>query len=94
MKPFSFGIIQYVGHIQDMHNLIKYLPPPSMKGGEFEQADWNVRDKEWNEDVISVATKYRLPISMNNELEDKHEDYSSTPHEEGCDLWSRALQAQ
>ena len=46
VKPFSFGIIQYVGHIQDMHNLIKYLPPPSRKGGEFEQADWNVRDKE------------------------------------------------
>ena len=52
-----------------------------MKGGYFEQEDWNFRDKELNKDVICIATKYRLLKSMQYELEDKHEDYLSKPHE-------------
>ena len=64
-----------------MYDLAKYLPPTSIKGGEFDQEYWNVRDKELKKYVISFTTKEEIPISTQDELEDKHEDYSSIPHE-------------
>ena len=47
-----------------MHDLAKYLTPPSMKGEGYYQADWTVRDKEFSENDIRVATRDELPTSM------------------------------
>ena len=49
VKPFRVGIIRYVERIKEMHNLAKYLPPPSMKGGSYDSANWDVRGKGFGE---------------------------------------------
>ena len=71
-----------------MHDLDKYLPPTQKKGGEYDQADWNVCNKELSEDEIFIATKDGLPKYIQDELEDKREDYHSIPYKEWCDLLS------
>ena len=63
-----FVILQYMDYVCDMHDLAKYLPPPLMKGGGFKASYWAVRKKCFNEDVIRVVTKDRLPTSMQDEL--------------------------
>ena len=45
VKPFSFSIPQFSEQVREMHNLAKYLPPPLMKGGEYNQEYWNVHNK-------------------------------------------------
>ena len=85
VKPFRFGILQYSERVHEMHNLAKYLPPPSKKGVGFEEASGDVRDRKINKDVIRVDTKDRLPTSMQYYLEDIQEDYRSIIHEEWCD---------
>ena len=42
VKIFRVWIIQYAERVHEMHDLSKYLPPPSMKVYEL---DWVVRDK-------------------------------------------------
>ena len=59
-----------------------------MKTVLLEEDSWDLRNKEFNKDVIRVATKDRLPASMQDELEDNHEDYHSIPIEERCELLS------
>ena len=39
VKPFRVVILQYAERVYEIHNLSKYLPPPSMNGGGFESAD-------------------------------------------------------
>ena len=75
------GILQYADHIHDIHNLAKYLPTPSLKGGDYNQADWAVREKEWSEYEIRVETKDWVPTSIQDEMEDKDKEYRSLPHE-------------
>ena len=64
VKPFGIGIIQYTERFWDMQDISKYLPPHSNKGGYFEQTDWDIRDKYFNEDVIHIATKDWIPTSI------------------------------
>ena len=45
VKTFRVRIIQYAEHVHTIHNLSKYLPPPFIKGREFEQTYWTVCDK-------------------------------------------------
>ena len=59
-----------------------------MEGVGFKESSWDVRDKEFNEDIIQVATKYGLTKSIHNELEDNQEEYCSITHEEWYDLMS------
>ena len=47
-----------------MHDLDKYLPPPLMKGQEYNDAYWDVRDKSFSDNNIIVATRVVLPTSM------------------------------
>ena len=47
-----------------MHELSKYLTPPSMNGKEYDEADWAVHEKELSENDIWVATTDVLPTSM------------------------------
>ena len=40
MKPFKVKILRYAERVRDMHDLAKYLPPPSMKGESSMAANW------------------------------------------------------
>ena len=37
VKPFRVGIIQYSERVNEMNDLAKYPPPPSMKGKEHDE---------------------------------------------------------
>ena len=71
-----------------MHDLENHLPPPLMKGENFEAASWKVRNKEFSAHGIRVVIKDGLSLSMQDELEDIQEDYCSLTHEYWCDLLS------
>ena len=45
VNPFKVVIIQYYERVCDIYDLAKYLPPFSMKGQEYDEADCSVRDK-------------------------------------------------
>ena len=59
-----------------------------MKGGEYDQEDRAVLNKEFSEYDICVATKDGLPTSMQDELDYKYNYYCSVPHQEWYDLLS------
>ena len=59
-----------------------------MKGVGFKEDSWEVRNKGFSKDVIWVATKEGIPLSMQDELEDTHEEYLSITHEYLCDFLS------
>ena len=80
MKPFKVGIIKYNERVREIHNLEKYLPPPLMKGQEYNEADWEVRDKGLSDNNIRVTTRNKLPISMQDELDEKDKYYRYVPH--------------
>ena len=87
-KPFRVGIICYSERVQEMNNLDKHIPPPFMKYNGYESANWKVRDKELFVNYIRVEIKYRLPSSMQDELENNQEVYHYLTHEYWCDLLS------
>ena len=64
-----------------MHDLDKLLHPPSNKGGEYDQADWTIRNKEFSEGYICVETKDGISESMQDEMEYKDKYYNSLLHE-------------
>ena len=39
VKPFCVRILRYTKRVRDMHDLEKYLPPPSMKGERYGAAN-------------------------------------------------------
>ena len=45
VNTFGLFIIHYSERVRDMHNLAKYLPPPSNEGCEYDKAYCTVRDK-------------------------------------------------
>ena len=42
---------------------------------QYDEADWAVGVKKLSENDIHVATRDRLPTSMQDELDDKSQDY-------------------
>ena len=47
LKPFKVKIIRYAERVRDMHDLAKYLPPPSMKGDIAMADNWSIHNKEF-----------------------------------------------
>ena len=45
VKPFKVKIICYSKRVWEMHDLDKYLPPPSMKGNSTDADNWTVRNQ-------------------------------------------------
>ena len=45
VKPLRVDILQYAESVSDMHDLEKYLIPPSTNGRGFKSANWDVREK-------------------------------------------------
>ena len=75
MTPFRVRILRYSERVRGVHDLAKYLPPLSIKGDRYEASNWKVRDQEFTISEIRVAIKDGLPSSMQDELDDHHEDY-------------------
>ena len=88
MKPSHVGILRYAERVREMHDLAKYLSPPSVKCNIYEADNWKVCDQEFMVSEIRVAIKYGLPSSMQYELDYNQEDYRSLVHENWCDLLS------
>ena len=61
VNPFIFGVLQYAEHIREMHDLSKCLPLLFMKGHQYGESDWDVRNKRISENEIRVATRDGLP---------------------------------
>ena len=53
-----------------MHELAKYLPPPSMKGESAMEANWSFCNKYFTTGDLRLAIRDGLPISMRDELDD------------------------
>ena len=77
MKPFRVGILCYIKRFQEINNLAKYVPPTLMKGNSFDEYSWKVHGKESYEHGILVAIKDGLSSSIQYELKDNHDYYSS-----------------
>ena len=61
VKPFKVKIIHYAEHVIEMHELAKYLPPPSMKGKIYEAANYTVRNQEFTDSEVQLIIKDRPP---------------------------------
>ena len=81
MNPFRVGILQYAQFVFELYDLENYLPPPSYKGGGYDQSDWTVRDKELFEDDMHIATIDVLITSIQDDMDDKEKHYFSLSHE-------------
>ena len=86
MKPFKVKIILYAERVCEMHDLDKYLPPPSMKGEIEMAANWNVRNQEFTASDIRIAIKDGFPKYIQDKLDDHPEDYSYLTFGYWCDL--------
>ena len=47
-----------------------------MKGKIAEADNWNVRSQEFTVSEIKLAIKYRIPSFMQDEFDDRQEDYN------------------
>ena len=64
VKPFKVKIIRYAKRVREMHDLLKYLPLPLMKGNSSEADNWTVRNQEFTAGEIRLAIKYGLSSYM------------------------------
>ena len=64
LKPFRVKILHYVERVREMHDLSKYLPPPSMQVKGAMAANWSVRNEEFTTSDLQLAIKYGLPKSI------------------------------
>ena len=67
-KPFRVKILRYTKRMREIHDLAKYLHPPSMKCESAEAANWTVLNQEFTASEIPLAIKDGLPSSMPDEL--------------------------
>ena len=74
--------------VREMHDLSKYLNPPSMKGESEMEANWNAHNKEFTSNDLQLAIKDGLPKSMRDKLDGHPEDYCSLTYEYWCDILS------
>ena len=86
VKPFKVKILRYADHVREMHDLEKYLPPPSIKVESAMAANWSVHNKQFTISDLQLAIKDGLPKSMRDELDDHPEDYFSLTYEYWCNL--------
>ena len=64
VKPFKFKILRYTKRMHEMHDLAKYLPPPSIKGDSTMAANWSVRNEDFTTSDLRLAIKDRFPKTM------------------------------
>ena len=81
-NPLRLSILQYIKRIHDMHDLVKYLPPPSKKGDMFYHLYYRIHAREFMEGEIHVATNIGLPQYIYYGMWDKDKYYHHFIHEE------------
>ena len=74
-KPFKWTMVKYCERIREQYDSLKYLPPHSMKGEEYKEADWANLEKVPLEHTIRLSIRDGLPPIMQNELDQKETDY-------------------
>ena len=82
LKPFKVKILWYTERVCEIHDLAKYLPPPSMKGENAMADNWYARNKEFATSDLQLSINDRLPKSIRYELHDHTEDYRSLTYED------------
>ena len=61
--------------MREMHEIAKYLPPPSMKGESAMATNWESHNKEFTTGDLRLAIRDGIPKSMKGELDDHSEYY-------------------
>ena len=61
VKPFMVKTLRYADHVHEMHDLAKYLTPPSMNGQSTMAYNWSVHNKEFTTSDLRLAIKDGLP---------------------------------
>ena len=74
-KPFNWNMMKYCKRVRELYDCLQYLPPPSMKGDGFIEADWVTLQTAPAEIRISRAIRDGLPEVMQAELDQKETDY-------------------
>ena len=80
MNPFRVGILQYAGRGREIQYIAKFMPPTLKKGDDYDQSYLTVLNKELSENEIGNSTNDELSSSMQDEMEDKDNNYSYLPH--------------
>ena len=75
VKPFKVKILRYAERVHEMHDLAKYLRPPSKKGDSAMSDNWSTSNEEFTISDLWLAIKDGLLKSTRDELDDHPEDY-------------------
>ena len=70
VKPFKVKILRCAKRVREMHDLAKYLPPPSIIGESTMADNWSVRKKEFTTSDLRLNIKDKLSKTMRDELDD------------------------
>ena len=68
-------MVKYCERILELHDSLKCLPPHSIKGEEYKEADWVNLEKVPLEYTICLSIRDGLPGDIQNELDQKETDY-------------------
>ena len=80
--------MKYCKRICELYDSLQYLPPHSLKGKEYKEADWVNLEKVPLEQTICLSIRNGLPAVIQNELDQKETDYRLMNPEE---FYSSAL---
>ena len=67
--------MKYCERIRELYDSLQYLPPHSLKGEEYKEADWVNLEKVPLEHTICLSIRDGLPAVIQNELDQKETDY-------------------
>jgi hypothetical protein len=81
-KPFKWSMVKYCERIRELYDSLQYLPPHSLKGEEYKEADWVSLEKVPLEQTIRLSIRDGLPAVMQDELDQKETDYRLMSPEE------------
>ena len=85
-KPFKWTMIQYISRVRELFDYCIYLQPPTMRGQNWEKADWKARNTPAPEKSIREAIKDGLPQAMQDKILEKDDDYRLTSEEDFNDM--------
>ena len=61
LKTFKVKNLRYAERVREMHDLVKYLPPPLTKGESEISANWYVRNEEFTTSDTRLAIRTDPP---------------------------------
>ena len=85
-KPFKWTKIQYISRVREMFDYCIYLQPSTMKGQNWEKADWKARNMPAPEKSIREAIKDGLLQAMQDKILEKDDYYRLSSEEDFNDI--------